>query len=31
MGAPLAASISYTPPQNTRSGSSGGVILDRRV
>jgi hypothetical protein len=31
MGAPLAASISYTPPQNARSGSSGGVILDRRV
>jgi hypothetical protein len=31
MGAPVAASISYTPPQNARAGSPGGVILDRRV
>ena len=31
MGVPLAASISYTPSQNGRSGSPGGAILDRRI
>lgn len=31
MGAPLATSISYVPAQSSRAGSSGGVILDRRV
>ena len=31
MGAPLAASISYVPTQHSRSGSPGGVILDRRI
>ncbi len=31
MGAPLTTSISYAPAQHTRSGSSGGVILDRRI
>lgn len=31
MGAPLSAAISYTPPQNGRSGSPGGAILDRRI
>lgn len=31
MGAPLAASISYTPSPNGRAGSPGGVILDRRI
>jgi flagellar biosynthesis/type III secretory pathway chaperone len=31
MGAPLTTSISYAPAPNTRTGSPGGAILDRRI